>query len=122
MCPFWFLFKLKQINDGSSSLTHGHHVVPAVHEAQVEALPVRRVGGDEHGDVPVSVLQDAHGPRTQEPADRQQHHAQDPQQVQAGQVGHPLRRAREEHLQHPVGKKSNMFNTSKGVATSRKIL
>lgn len=76
-----------------SSLTHSHHVVPAVHVTQVKALSVRRGGRDEDRDVPVTVLQNAHGPRTQEPADCHQHHSQDPQQVEAGHVGHSLGRA-----------------------------
>lgn len=83
-------------------LTHSHHVVPAVQVTQVEPLPVRRGGCDEYRDVPVAVLQDTHRPRTQEPADRHQHHSQNPQQVEAGHVGHSLGRAWEEHLQHPV--------------------
>lgn len=85
------------------SLTHSHHVVPAVHVAQVEALPIPRGGPDEDRDVPVPVLQNTHSPRTQEPADGHQHHSQDPQQVEAGHVGHPLGRAREEDLQDPAG-------------------
>lgn len=82
--------------------THSHHVVPAVQVTQVEPLSVGGGGGDEHRDVPVAVLEDAHRPRAQEPADRHQHHSQNPQQVEAGHVGHPLGRAREEHLQHPA--------------------
>lgn len=71
-------------------LTYSHHVVPAVQVAQVEPLPVRCGGFHKHWDVPVAVLQDAHRPGTQEPADRHEHHPQDPQQVEAGDVGHSL--------------------------------
>lgn len=82
--------------------THSHHVVPAVHVAQVEPLAVPRARPHEHRDVPVAVLQDADRPRAEEPADRHQHHSQNPQQVQARHVGHPLGRAREEDLQDPA--------------------
>lgn len=84
-----------------SPLTNRHHVVPAIQVAQVKVLAVGRGGRDEHGDVPVAVLQDTYGPRAQEPADRHQHDHQDPQQMEAGHVRRSLRRARQEGLQHP---------------------
>ena len=92
-----------------TGLTHRHHVVPAVQGACGEALSVHCLGGDQDGDVPLAILQDAHGPRAQEPAHGHQHHAQDPQQVQAGHVGHPLGRPREEDSQNTATKGREML-------------
>lgn len=84
-----------------SPLTNCHHVVPTIQVAQAEFLAVRRGGGDKHRDVPVAVLQDTYCPCTQEPTDCHQHDHQDPQQMEAGHVRHPLCCARQKGLQHP---------------------
>lgn len=83
--------------------TDSHHVVPAIQEAHAELEPVRRSAHVDQSQLPVWVLTDGRCPSHQEPQDDEQDEAQQAQHPPAGQVGDPLGRAGQEHLQHSEG-------------------
>lgn len=84
-----------------TSLTHSHHVVPPVQVAHTEALSFWGGGNDQQWNIPVSILQDAHGPRTQEPADSKHYNSQHPQHTCGSNVWHSLGCTWQEHPQNP---------------------
>lgn len=86
-----------------AGLTDSHHVVPAIQQAHAELQPVGRVAHVDERQLPVGVLTDSRCPSHQEPADDEQDDAQQTQHSPAGHIGDSLGRARQEHLQHPVG-------------------
>lgn len=82
--------------------TNGHHVVPAVQEAQAEPLAVGRQAHVDQGPAPVHVLEGGQGPGHQEPAHNEQDDPQQAKDSPAGHVGDPLGGPRQEHLQNPA--------------------
>lgn len=117
------LFLLTHVSKkrGEVGLTDGHHVVPAVQQAHAELQPVGRVAHVDQSQLPVRVLADGGSPGHQEPADDEQDDAQQPQHSPAGHVGDPLRRAGQEHLQHPAGRRQRE-GEGRGVRTKQSSL
>lgn len=82
-------------------LTHNHDVVPAVVMAEVEVAARGSVASGHQGRVAAS-FQGPHGPHHQEAQHEQQEQPQPLQQPPSTQVGAPLSRARQKHLEHPT--------------------